>query len=84
MARRTTKVGSAGRFGSRYGVRVRKRIKDLEDMKKGPHECPTCHHEGVKRVSNGVWKCRRCGLKFAAAAYSPKATRKVKRLEDIE
>ncbi len=53
-------------------------------MKKGPHECPTCHHEGVKRMSNGVWKCRHCGLKFAAAAYSPKATRKVRRLEDIE
>ena len=69
------KAGSSGRFGSRYGVVVRNRIKNIEKTQKISHECPTCHHASVKRESSGIWYCRHCGVKFAAAAYSP-ATKK--------
>jgi len=71
MSKRTVKVGSAGRFGARYGVIVRNRIKTIEAQQKGKHECPVCHHDSVKRVSSGIWYCKRCGTKFAAEAYSP-------------
>ncbi len=72
MAKRTEKAGTAGRLGARYGVVVRNRIKSIEAHQKEKHECPSCHHMSVKRVSAGIWECRRCGTKFAAAAYSPK------------
>jgi len=71
MSKSTKKVGSSGRFGTRYGVVVRSRVRDIDRMRKGTHECPTCHHTSVKRVSSGIWQCRSCESKFAASAYSP-------------
>ncbi|MCL2606980.1 MAG: 50S ribosomal protein L37ae [Methanomassiliicoccaceae archaeon] len=72
MTKRTTKAGSSGRFGARYGVVVRNRVKNIERTQKQRHECPVCHHESVKRESSGIWVCRHCSAKFAAAAYTPK------------
>jgi large subunit ribosomal protein L37Ae len=71
MSKRTEKAGTSGKFGARYGVVVRNRIKTIEAEQKKNHECPVCHHDSVKRVASGIWACKRCGAKFAAAAYSP-------------
>ena len=60
-----------GLYGPRYGVKLRKRIKDIEEEKVKRHVCPRCQHESVKRISTGIWKCRRCNLTFASGAYSP-------------
>ncbi|MGI6008536.1 MAG: 50S ribosomal protein L37ae [Methanomethylophilus sp.] len=72
MAKRTNKAGTSGRYGARYGVVVRNRVKTIEAHQKAKHECPECHHMAVTRVSSGIWQCRHCGNKFAAAAYSPR------------
>ena len=61
MSKRTEKAGTAGRFGARYGVVVRNRVKAIEAHEKAKHECPNCHHMNVKRVSAGIWQCSRCG-----------------------
>lgn len=79
MAKGTSKAGTSGRFGARYGVVVRNRVKAIEKIQKANHECPQCHHNAVKRVSAGIWECRHCGNKFAAEAYSPK----MRKAEDI-
>ena len=71
MAKSTEKVGSAGRFGTRYGVVVRNRVRNIDKMRTADHECPRCHRNGVNRVSSGIWQCRTCDAKFAAGAYSP-------------
>jgi large subunit ribosomal protein L37Ae len=71
MARRTKKVGSAGRFGPRYGSTVRKRWLEMENLRKASYICPRCHHVSVKRVHPGIWKCRKCGFEFVGDAYSP-------------
>ncbi len=71
MAKGTVKAGTAGRYGARYGVVVRKLTRDIEKTERARHECPTCHHQSVKRTASGIWECRRCETKFAAASYSP-------------
>ncbi|MHA1711498.1 MAG: 50S ribosomal protein L37ae [Candidatus Freyarchaeota archaeon] len=68
---RTKKVGVAGRFGARYGVRVRDRVKKIETQMKQKHKCPKCTTKAVKRVSVGIWTCRKCGYTFAGGAYIP-------------
>jgi len=82
MAKRTVKAGSSGRFGPRYGVRVRKRVKDIESKQKKKHECPSCHHESVKREGSGIWLCRHCDTKFAAAAYTPVPRKLISRVSE--
>jgi large subunit ribosomal protein L37Ae len=68
---RTKKVGSTRGLGPRYGSTVRKRyIKVVAEMKKS-HRCPQCGFSRVRRVSVGVWGCRKCGFTFTGGAYSP-------------
>jgi large subunit ribosomal protein L37Ae len=72
MAKRTKKVGSAGRFQARYGVQARTRVRNIEIQQKAKHICPSCGHKKVKRVGTGIWQCKKCGVKFAGGAYISK------------
>ncbi|MCK4717687.1 MAG: transposase [Thermoplasmata archaeon] len=72
MSRRTKKVGSTGRFGVRYGVKVRYRTKSVDTSLNTRGTCPQCQHSSVSRVKSGIWKCSRCSYTFAAGAYSSK------------
>ena len=58
MAKRTKKVGTAGRFQARYGVRARTRIRDVEIQQRAKHICPSCGQKALKRIGTGIWKCR--------------------------
>jgi large subunit ribosomal protein L37Ae len=71
MSKRTKKVGSSGRLGVRYGVRVRKRIADVEREAKGRHECPKCKAVAMSRTANGIWLCNHCGAIIASSSYMP-------------
>lgn len=70
MAKRTKKVGSAGRLGPRYGVKIRRRIAEIESQGRGRHECPKCKSNAVTRISTGIWTCKHCGSKMASSAYN--------------
>jgi large subunit ribosomal protein L37Ae len=72
----TKKVGSAGRFATRYGVKTRNQIAQIEAKQKALHPCPRCGQMRVKRLGTGIWKCRRCLCVFAGGAYMPKAAPK--------
>ncbi len=68
---KTKKVGPTRGLGPRYGSSVRKRyIKIVTEMKKF-HRCPQCGFARVKRVSVGIWNCRKCGFTFTGGAYTP-------------
>ncbi len=71
MSKRTKKVGPAGRLGARYGVRIRKRIADVEVESKGRHECPKCRAVAMTRRANGIWACGHCGANIASSSYMP-------------
>ncbi len=71
MARRTKKVHSTGRFGVRYGARLRKDVRRIEATSKGLHRCPRCRLVAVKRKSVGIWECRKCNYMFTGGAWEP-------------
>ena len=74
MARRTKKVKRTGRFGARYGVKIRHRVRGLEEKQKKWQVCPKCGRTRVKRESTGIWVCKKCNTKFAGGAYLPITT----------
>jgi len=68
----TKKIGSAGRFGARYGRKLKKKLVDVEKVQHVKHTCPFCKKVGgVKRVASGIWTCKKCEAKFAGKAYTP-------------
>jgi len=66
---RTKKVKSTGRFGARYGTKVRQKVLAVETKQKKKQRCPFCHKNKVKRVAAGIWICEKCDKKFAGGAY---------------
>ena len=66
---RTKKVGEAGKFGARYGIKIRKKISDV--AKKKTKECPYCGRKQLKRIASGIWECKKCNSKFAGGSYTP-------------
>ncbi|MBE0525415.1 MAG: 50S ribosomal protein L37ae, partial [Candidatus Thorarchaeota archaeon] len=68
---RTKKVGSTGRFGARYGAKLRRRVLDIEKKRNEPTRCPACATRALKRQAVGLWKCKKCDLLFAGGAYVP-------------
>jgi len=68
---RTKKIGSSGRFGSRYGKGIRDEVVAIEKASKKTYECPSCHKNGLKRESSGIWVCKKCGKKYTGKAFRP-------------
>jgi len=79
MTKKTVKVGPTGRFGPRYGVTVRRRIREVEVELKRWHSCPKCKSSSVKRLATGIWVCRRCGAKIASSAYTLATPRPIRK-----
>jgi large subunit ribosomal protein L37Ae len=75
MAKKLRKKGrktrSAGRFGPRYGRKIRKAVADTEALMRAPHKCPQCGCTSVSRVGTGIWHCRKCDTTFSGGAYIP-------------
>lgn len=68
--KKTDKLGSAKKFGTRYGSTPKYKYAKIEAEKKKKYKCPSCSYEGVKYVSMGIWQCEKCGYKFASKAFS--------------
>ncbi|MDD3083756.1 MAG: 50S ribosomal protein L37Ae [Candidatus ainarchaeum sp.] len=68
--KKTKKVNSTGRFGSRYGVGIRKRILKVEERQKNLNPCPFCGFKKIKRIAAGLFECKKCSAKFTGGAYT--------------
>lgn len=68
----TKSIGSAGRFGPRYGTRTKKIVTAMEKKTKKKQICPYCERAALIRMSAGIWTCKKCKVKFAGGAYFPK------------
>ncbi len=53
----------------RYGFTLRRVWSEVVSKARAKYECPRCKKVAVRRVSAGIWKCRRCGLVMAGGAY---------------
>jgi large subunit ribosomal protein L37Ae len=62
-------VGSAGRFGVRYGKKIREAVSLMERKQNVDQQCPYCKKSSCKRLSKGVWKCKKCDKKFTNQTY---------------
>ena len=69
MATKSKKSRAAGRFGARYGKKVRAKLVKVEIKQRVKQVCPFCQKKGVKRLSNGIWQCNKCAKKFASNTY---------------
>ena len=56
-----------GRFGSRYGRRIRARVAEVETKQHATQECPKCGKASA-RMGVGIFECPKCG-KFTGGAY---------------
>lgn len=63
------KTRSAGRFGPRYGKDVRERLVAIERKQRKKQKCHFCGSLRVKRISKGIWHCKKCGRKFASDTF---------------
>ena len=63
-------LGSAKRFGARYGRKTKLKFSKVETEQRKLHKCPYCSKVAVKRVALGIWHCRKCNAKFTGKAYS--------------
>lgn len=69
MSKRTKKVGNTGWMGSRYGIRIRRRVLEIDRARAPRAACPRCSTVTLERVASGVFECRRCHTRFASGAY---------------
>ena len=69
MPTKSKKTKSAGRFGARYGKKVRDNLVKVEVKQRVKQKCPFCEKLGVKRLSKGIWQCSKCDKKFASNTY---------------
>ncbi len=70
MATKTKKVKSSGKFGARYGKKVRENFTKVDSKQRQKQICPFCKKPGVKRTSKGIWNCKKCNKRFASDTYS--------------
>lgn len=69
MERRTVKVGITGKFGTRYGAKLRKQVKAIEILQKTKYVCPFCGKNSIRRHAVGIWRCKACRRNIAGGAW---------------
>ena len=65
--KRKGSIGSAGRFGARYGRVARRRVTEIEDAMRNSK----VDGDDVTRIGTGIWKNEETGEVFTGGAYRP-------------
>lgn len=69
MERRTVKVGITGKYGTRYGAKLRKQVKAIDILQRTKYICPFCGKNSIRRFAVGIWRCRACRRNIAGGAW---------------
>ncbi len=62
-----TEKNFSGKYGPRYGRKIRARVSEIEEKQRAKQECPKCSTT-AKRLGPGIYECPKCG-KFTGGAY---------------
>jgi large subunit ribosomal protein L37Ae len=65
--KRKGKIGSAGRFGARYGRVARRRVNEIEAAMREAE----VDGDSVSRIGTGIWRNDRTGEVFTGGSYRP-------------
>lgn len=63
-------VGITGKYGTRYGASLRKRLRKMEVTQHAKFNCAFCGKDSVKRQATGIWNCGSCRKQVAGGAYT--------------
>ncbi len=55
---------------SHYGVKTRKREREVLKQQRTPYACPSCGKARVRRQGHALWRCQACETQIAGGAYS--------------
>lgn len=69
MDKKANKSGVVGKYGTRYGQKLRKQVKGIEVLQRKKVICPFCGKLSIKRAAAGIWKCRACRRSVAGGAW---------------
>ncbi|RLG28291.1 50S ribosomal protein L37ae [Candidatus Bathyarchaeota archaeon] len=65
------KTGTSGKYGPRYGRKLRKTAATLETKTKQKYKCPKCGHTTLQRTHTGIWKCTKCNHTTTGGTHTP-------------
>ncbi len=68
---KTKRLGSTGRFGVRYGKKIKRKVLEIEKRQYQKQKCPYCNKLQVDRIASGIFTCKKCNSKFTGKAYWP-------------
>jgi large subunit ribosomal protein L37Ae len=69
MAKKAS-LGSAKRFGTRYGRSLKERFVAIEKLQRAEAKCPYCKRVSAKQKAVGIFECSKCGRKFTGKAFT--------------
>lgn len=62
--------GRGARYGVRYGKSTRDKVSRAEKLVRDSKKSPFCSKNTVRRISSGLWECKKTGIKFTGKAYT--------------
>ncbi|CAD7769240.1 50S ribosomal protein L37Ae [Candidatus Methanoperedenaceae archaeon GB50] len=65
------KTGTSGRYGARYGRKLRRITATIEARTKQKYKCPQCKHNTLQRTHTGIWKCTKCNHTTTGGTHTP-------------
>ncbi|XP_044101354.1 60S ribosomal protein L37a-like [Neovison vison] len=70
MAKRTKKIRILGKYGTRYGVSLRKMVKKIEISQHTQYTCSFCGKTKMRRQAVGFWRCGSCMKTIAGGTWT--------------
>jgi large subunit ribosomal protein L37Ae len=65
-------LGTAKRFGTRYGPTKKYVLAEIERSQRSRQGCPYCTKKAARWQSVGIYHCKACDAKFSSDAWQIK------------